>query len=152
MLGMILFLAACSSRMRGESTTVCTNAPSTLGLVGETTVTIEGMDETIVTWTERTVMNRDIYNQLWQGVTPTDEDIREWFDGPMNNTGMQGVYWVLVSVDANTVVTDYIYYYEQISERDLRSIWATANSISEITLTSAIAGLEELGNATCEID
>jgi len=149
-IGVILFLAACSSRMSGETTTVCADAPASLGL-GEAVVTIEGMDENILVWTERTTMTRDEYNQLWQGIIPTEEDIRAWFDSAANDTGMQGVTWVLVSVDDETVVTDFIYNYEEMSESDLNLRWETDDFSREVTLTGAIAGLEDQ-DATCRTD
>ena len=155
MIGIVLFLflAEHSPRMNEKTIIVCINAPPGLG-IGEAVTTIEGVGENITKWTERTTIDRDEFNEVFQllrGIIPTEEDIRNWFDGPENDLGMQGVSWVLISVDDDTIVIDYIFNYMEMSERDLNTIWTTDNFSCEVTLTFAIAHLE-YRNAICKID
>ena len=148
-LSLSVILVACGgSRMRGDTTTVCENAPSTFsGNIGTTVVTIEGTDEDIRTWTERTTFTRDEFNLL-TGEVFTDEEIREEINF-IGDRLATGVSLSLVSLDANTVVLDYIYNYDDMSLRDLNTVWQTDDFERSVTLSSAIGGLEELGGATC---
>jgi len=150
--GAVLLLAGCASRMSGESTTVCEAAPSTLTTSSgvETVVTVEGYDEGIITWTERTTFEREAYERyFWRTTGVPDEDINAWFNGPQNNTP-RGITWNLISVDENTVVTEFIYDYTQLTEATLREIWPGVEDFErEVTLTMALAGLESRG-ASCD--
>jgi len=153
-IGAILFLSACSSGISGETTTVCRNVEASRWDIGTTVITIEGMDEHILTWTERTIFDRDAYNNyFWAGGEPSDEDITGWFDSSasQNLDGVTGVNWNLVALDDNMLVTELIYNYGVMSEEALNRIWETENFEREITLTFAIADLEEAG-ATCQAD
>jgi len=146
--GAVLLLAGCTSRMRGESTTVCEGMPEAFPFA-DTILTIEGYDEAITGWTERTTFERNGYERhFWGNHNPTDADIHSWFNGPMNDLGA-GITWILVSVDENTVVTDMQFDFDEMSERQLRELFDTDNFERDVTLSGAIRGLEELG-ATCD--
>ena len=148
--GLLLFLHGCfSSQMVGESVTICTGAPSTIGNVGETTVIIEGYDESIIRWTERTIFDRDEYESyFWGGYFPTDEDIRNWFEGPMN-TAPDGIKWSINAITTDYIEAELIYDYTMISLETLNEIWQTENFAEEVTISSAVAGLVEDG-AVCD--
>jgi len=151
---LVLLLAACSSRISGETTTVCENTGVSPWGIGETTVTIEGMDEDILIWRVEVIFDREEYNnQFWGGMEPTDADITQWFDSPesQNLEGINGVNWYLVSLDDDTLVTEIVYYYEEMSEGDLNNAWDVDSFEREVTLSGAIGGLEDEG-ATCQTD
>ena len=153
MLGIVLFLGACSSRMSGETTTVCTSAPSTQVSrqeIVETVVTIEGMDEEILMWTERMVFDRDDYLQYFFQMDLTDEEIRDIFDTLEHVMG-DGLSWHIISLSEDTIELEFVYNYEEMSISDLNYVWGTDNFEREVTLTGAIAGLEEEG-AVCQTD
>ena len=144
--GAILFLSACSAGISGETTTVCTNVDSSRWGIGSTVVTIEGMDEEIITWSERTIFDRDEYSDyFWPETEPTDEEIRNWFGSPasQNLDDVAGVNWYLRMIDDDRVITELILDYEQIPEEESDHNWDT--------LTLAISELEEAG-ATCQTD
>ena len=123
--------------------------------IGSTVITIEGMDENIVTWTERTIFNRNEYSNLfWPAEEePTDEAIRDWFSSPesQNLNGITGINWYLRMIDDDRLVTELVLNYGLIPEEELNRIWETDNFQREITLTYAINDLEEAGGI-CQTD
>ena len=147
----VLFLAAlsaCSARMSGETTTVCQDAPATvMTIASNIEVTIEGMDEDIVTWTERITVTPSEYSYYFWGFNLEDEEIHEAFE--MFAEPIGGLSWNLVSLDGDTLVFEVTYHYEDISINELNEIWDTDDFESEVTLSGAIIGLEDQG-ATCE--
>jgi len=150
MVGVALFLVGCSDEMSGESTTVCRNAPSTLMTTQpDTVVTIEGMDENILTWTERVTITPLEYGYYFWGVELSDADIRDIFD--LYADPIDGLSWHIVSLDSNTLVFDAVYHYDLMPVRALNEIWEVDDFHREVTLTGAIGGLEDAG-ASCRID
>ena len=147
----VLFLAACSSRMSGETTTVCTDAPSTQISIADTVVTIEGMDENILTWTERMSLGRSDYAHYFFGMELEDEEIQEIFDTLEQTMASSGMSWHLISLDDDTIVVEFVYDYEEMSTNDLNEIWEVDDFEREVTLSAAIAGLEYEA-ATCTTD
>jgi len=150
--GALALLAGCASRMSGSTTTVCEDAPSTLSTSAsgvETVVTIEGYDEDIIIWTEHTTFDRETYERyFWRTTGLLDTDIQAWFNSSQNNSPA-GMTWNLVSVGEDTVVTELIYDYTELTDATLRQMWPGVTDFErEVTLTSAIAGLESRG-ANC---
>ena len=143
----VLLLAACSSRMTGATTTVCENVSSTVTDIAQTTViTIEGMDEGILTWTERMTFDRLTYLMTYfSGMDLDGNELEEAYD-LIAQTGMR---WHFVSLDDDTLVLDFVYNYEELSTRELNFIWDTSDFEREVTLTGAILGLEDQG-AVCQ--
>jgi len=149
-IGAVLFLAACSNEMSGETVTVCRTAPShRMPIATDTVVTIEGMDEDIIVWTERITVTPSEYSQFFWGFELDEDEIREafeWYANPVN-----GIGWRLISLDANTLVFDAIYYYEDIPRSFLNEIWDPYDFENDVTLSSAIRGLEAQ-DANCQTD
>lgn len=146
----MFILSACQgSRMSGQTTTVCVNAPSTIGGIGETIVTIEGDDEQIIRWIEQTTFDRLEYESyFWGGYEPTEEDIRNWFEGPMNQAP-DGISWALTYISETVIKATLTYDYLTLDEATLNDIWQTQNFFEDVSVSSAIAGLREDG-ATCD--
>jgi len=148
---LVLFLAACSNEMSGETTTVCRNANSyAISIVDDAVVTLEGMDENILTWTERITMSRDDYADYFWGVDLTDEDIQEIFD--VYSIPIDGESWHLISLNESTLEFDVVFNYEDTPLSVLNTRWNTSDFENDVTLSSAIAGLEYYGDANCRTD
>ena len=145
-----LFLVACSRGMSGPTTTTCANAPGII--VGdETVVIIEGYGEEIRTWTERTVLTREQLTQhLTEGEDLTDDEIAEMIEY-LNTLEEAGFQWELISLDEDAAIIEYVYDYEAISNEVLSERWGVDDFEREVTLSSAIRGLEDQ-DAVCDIE
>lgn len=146
----VLFLTACSSRMNGETTTICTNAPDA-GVPADVVVTIEGDDEDIRVWNERFTMTREQFNvHFLEGEHLIDDEISELFDY-LNMLEADGFELRLVALSDQEVVIEYVYDYAVISSEALNELWEVDDFEGEITLSAAIRGLESQG-AICRTD
>ena len=129
---------------------VCHNAPTwTTAAPDVTTVTtVETYGTRIVRWIEQDTFLRQSYiDHYWAvGWDLSDDDIREWFEGPFNVMEMDGTYWELVSLDENYVITNFIFDYENMSRADLDQLWDP--NFSGVNRHTAIRVLEEQG-AVC---
>ena len=129
---------------------VCNNAPTlTTAAPNVTTVTtIETYGLRIVRWIEQDTFPRQAYIDHYWGLgwDISDDDIRDWFEGPFNIMEMEGTYWELVSIDDYYIITNFIFDYENMSRVDLDLLWES--NFSSVTRYSAIRGLEEQG-AVC---
>ena len=148
-IGCVLLLTGCSERMRGETTTVCTMAQSTvLMIVNDATVTLVGNDEDIVRRTERFEVHMEAFEAYLFGVSGVfldDDELKEWFDE--FNQELQGyMSWNIVSIDGNTMTLDFVYYYENLDDDTIATLWGMP--ASHVTLTLAISNLE-YGGASC---
>jgi len=152
-LGLVLFMTACSSRMTGESTTVCTDAPTTTITdddIVTTVVTLTGEDERLLTWTENITVGRQDYENYYFGMEISDEEIQEMFDN-MALFEHPGFIYRLISINSNEVVFELIYDYSELTNREANELWGTDDFAREVTLTSAIRGLENQG-ASCVVN
>ena len=149
-IGFILVLTACSSRLSGDTTTVCTLAPSsTMAIVEDVTTTIIGSDEDLVRWTERFTVNVAQYETYFfgmPGIFMDDADIEEWFAGFGDPVEMGGQTWHLVSIDGDVLTLEVVYHYDTMTDAQANEFWE--GSFRQVTVTSAIGGLEEQG-ANC---
>ena len=147
--GFVFVLTGCGgSRMRGDTTTVCTGAWSTqMAGVSNVTVTIVGDNEDIVTWTERKTMEITAYEMYWFGMAGLfldDADIEAWF-AEFSDPSF-GMTWNLVSINGDSFTIEAVYHYYNLTDAQLNEIWGT--DFRQVTLTAAIGGLEEAG-ANC---
>jgi hypothetical protein len=152
----VLFLAACSSKMSGATTTTCTDASFSSSYLTEVpfgTIIIEGYDEEINVWTERIEQSRSEYIDLyWGGVDPGDEELEEWFATVGEAAIETGFSWTLFSLDEDAVIHGIVYDYSLIPTSELSEIWGVDDFEKEVTLTAAIAGLEDHTATTCTTD
>jgi len=121
----------------------CTFETSPLGV--EMVVIIESRGLAITRWIEEYTFPRQVYiNQNWgQDWDLTDDDIREWYEGPENVTDIDGTYWEIVSVDDEFVVIRFVYHYEVMSREDLDELWEP--NFSGVNRHSAIRVLRDDG-------
>ena len=146
----ILFLAACSSRMSGPTTTTCTNAPQVFS-ADDTVVIIKGYDEEIRMWTEQTTLTREQLNDyVLEGMDLTDDEIVELFEY-LNTLETEGFDLRLVSLSDSQAIIEYVYDYTIISSEELSDIWDVDDFEREITLSAAIRGLESQ-DAVCNTE
>ena len=129
---------------------VCYDAPTLTTPVPDVTTvtTIESYGSRIVRWIEQDTFPRQAYIDYHWGLGwgLSDDDIRDWFEGPSNIMEMEGTYWELVSIDDYYIITNFIFDYENMSSADLDLLWES--NFSNVTRYSAIRGLEEQG-AVC---
>jgi len=143
----LLFLVGCSNEMSGPSTTVCTNAPaSVVSTADDVVVTIIGYDEDIITWTERMTMSPAAYTDFFFGFEMSLEDISEFFT--LLEEPIEGESWHLISINEDTMVFELRFDYNDIPLATLNGIWGTTNFHNEVTLSAAIAGLND-ADASC---
>jgi len=117
----------------------------------ETVVIIEGYGEEIRTWTERTVLTREQLTQhLTEGEDLTDDEIAEMIEY-LNTLEEAGFQWELISLDEDAAIIEYVYDYEAISNEVLSERWGVDDFEREVTLSSAIRGLEDQ-DAVCDIE
>ena len=146
-LGTVLVLTACS-RLSGDTTTVCTSAPSSvIGTADNITVTIVGSDENIVTWADTITMSIAEYETIFFGMVGyfmDDAHIEEWFAEWGDPTS--GLSWHLLSVDDNTLTFDAVFHYEYLTDDQVSELWGI--DAAQVTVSLGILTLEDLG-ATC---
>ena len=143
----LLFLTGCSRAMSGPSLTTCTEALSMYG-DEETVVFIEGYDEEIVTWTIQSTFTRESFRMLVTDEEPlTDEEIADMV-AYLNAQMDVGFELYLVTLEADEIVLSYRQDYALISDEQLAARWEVEDFEREITLSSAIRGLEAQG-AVC---
>jgi len=150
-LSLLLFLVACS-RMSGESYISCTEITEGLAgnNIGQTVITVQGYDEEILIWTVNTTMTRTEFEQeFFQDIYLSDEEIHELFE-IYNQEEIYGITSYISELTNNHVVITMIYDYSIISDVDLNHIWGVDDFEGTVTLSTAIAGLEDQG-AFCEI-
>lgn len=146
----VLFLASCSSKMSGSTTTTCTGAPSVY-TNDDTVIIIEGYDEEIRIWTVRSRLTREYFNEhVLEGTDLTDDEIIEMFEY-LNTLEAEGFELELVSLDESEAIIEYVYDYTIISSEGLSNIWRVDDFEREVTLSSAIRGLEDQ-NAVCHTE
>jgi hypothetical protein len=146
----VLFLTACSSRVRGEATTTCTNAP---GMIAgdDTVIVIESYDEEIRTWTVRITLTREqLKDHILEGNDLTDDETVEMFEY-LNTLEAAGFHLELVSLSESTAIIEYVYDYTIISSEELNTMWDVDDFEREVTLRSAIRGLED-EDAVCNTE
>jgi len=147
-IGVVLVLGGCSSRMRGDTVTVCTAAPSSvIESARNITVTIVGSDENIITWTDTITMDIAEYEIMFFGMAGyfmDDDHIEEWFAEWGDPTF--GLSWHLLSIDDDTITFDAVFHYEHLTDAEVSLLWDT--DAARVTLSGAILGLEEQG-ANC---
>lgn len=147
----VFFLVACD-RMSGKSYINCSNInPGLAGDgVGESVITIQGYDETIVLWTLETTLTRDEFEQAFlDGIYLSDAEIYELF-AIYNQSEAPGITFHVVDLNHQFIVIAKVYDYEVMVATDLNRIWSVEDFEDSVTLSSAIAGLEYQG-ADCEI-
>lgn len=145
----VLILAACSSRMSGETTTICTDA-SVMVTEGDTVIVIEGYDEEIRTWTVQTTLTREQFKgHVLEGNELTHDEITDMFDY-LNTLEADGREFRLVSLSDSEAIMAYVYDYMIIPSEELNIIWNVDDFESEVTLSVAIRGLEDQG-AVCNV-
>lgn len=150
-LSLLLFLVACN-RMSGESYISCTEITEGLtgNNIGQTVITVQGYDEEILIWTVNTTMTRTEFEQeFFQDIHLSDEEIHELFE-IYNQEEIYGITSYISELTNNHVVITMIYDYSTISDVDLNHIWGVDDFEGTVTLSTAIAGLEDQG-AFCEI-
>ena len=109
---------------------------------------IESRGLAITRWIEEYTFPRQLYIDYNWGPDwdLTDEDIKEWYEGPENVTQMEGTHWEIVSVNDEVVITRFVYNYEIMSRADLDSLWDP--NFSSVNHHSAIRSLTDDG-AVC---
>jgi len=146
----VILLYQLSPTVSSDYRYVCYNAPTLTTPVPDVTTvtTIEAYGSRIVRWIEQDTFPRQAYiDHHWGlGWGLSDDDIRDWFEGPFNIMEMEGTYWELVSIDDYYIITNFIFDYENMSRVDLDLLWES--NFSSVTRYSAIRGLEEQG-AVC---
>jgi len=151
--GVVLFLAACGEGISGATITTCTDASlssSSVTSVSVGTVIIDGYDEEIRLWTERIEQNRHQYvASHWDGEDPGDDVIEDWFAAVGEADAELGIVWTLVSLDEDTIIHEVIYDYSLIPEAELNEAWNVDDFDDEVTLTTAIIGLESRDATIC---
>ena len=148
----LLFLLTACNRISGDSHVICTDvAQGLFGIeTGATTIEIYGENEDILTWKVSTELPRSWFDEVFlNGIFLSDSEIRELFQ-EYNKSEMEGIVVYLTEINADHVIISMIYDYGVISVDDLNIIWDVENFEENVTLSFAIAGLEE-GGAMCEI-
>ena len=146
---LLLFLVACGSRS-GQSYIRCTHVPVGLvaGNVGETVITVQGYDEEILLWAISTTLTRDEFDEAFlQGTYLSDDEIHELFEYYATRE-MEGVTLYVAELTNEYVTIAKVYDYEIIDVDVLSRIWNVDNFENTVTLSSAIASLEDQ-NAEC---
>lgn len=127
---------------------VCYDAPTNSTLADEVTTvtTIEAMGARIIRWTDRdTFLRQNYIDHYWgHGWDLSDNDIRDWFEGPFNVMGMHATYWRLIELTDEYVITDFIWDYQNMNQSDIDLIWQGGN----FSRVHVIIGLRMEG-ATC---
>ena len=147
----LLFLTACSLGMSGGSYTRCAEVTSGLAGVdvGQTVIMIQGYDEDILLWTVSTTLTRDEFDEEFlQGMYLSDDEIHELFEA-YTQSEVEGITFYISDLSNDFVVITQVYDYSIISTADLNRIWGVGNFEETVTLSAAIAGLEDTG-AVCE--
>ena len=147
---LLLFLAACDSRS-GGSYTRCVNVSAGLvaGDAKETVVTVEGYDEDILLWAVFTTLTRDEFDEAFlQGMYLSDNEIHELFEG-YSEQEMEGITIHIYELTSEYVTIAKVYDYTIFDAYELNRIWGVDNFENTVTLSSAIASLEDQ-NAVCE--
>jgi hypothetical protein len=146
----VLILVACSSKMSGQTTTICIDVPRVF-VEDDTIVIIEGYDEKIHLWTERTTLTREQLNDyVLEGMNLTDDEIVEMFEF-LNTLEADGFELRLLSLSDREAMIEYVYDYTIISTEELSDIWDVDDFEREITLSAAVRGLEAQ-NAVCNTE
>jgi len=147
----LFFLVACD-RMSGDSYISCSNInPGLAGSgVGASVVTIKGYDEEIILWRLETTLTRAEFDQAFlDGMYLSDAEIHELF-AIYNQSEVVGITFQVAELNHQSVVIAKIYDYEVMAATDLNRIWSVEDFEDSVTLSSAIAGLEDQG-AVCEV-
>lgn len=150
-LGFVLFLTACSG-IEGATSTSCTDVENGVAGagVGTTTVVIESDYEQILQWNVHTSITRaELNSQFLNDVYMTDDEIHDLF-ATYSVSSMDGVQVVVSEINDDYVTLTQTYNYSLMLEEDLNFLWRVDNFSQDVTLSSAIAGLENQG-ATCEV-
>jgi len=148
----LLFLVACDG-MSGESHITCNNVAGSLAgpHVGETVVRVQGYDEDILSWRIETTLTRaEFDHEFLHGMYLSNDEIHELFE-MYNRSEVAGITFYISELSNNYVVIAKIYDYSAISIPDLNRIWGIDDFEDAVTLSSAIAGLEDQG-AVCRMD
>ena len=148
----ILFLVtstACSSPAEENSniraTTICTNGPRIFPEDTRTVLTIESYGEEILTWVTSTRITREVLKRyLLEDQELSDEEIHEVFN-LLNESQIEGFQMTLLMLDEEFAIIEVAYDYRLISEEELSTRWALED-VQDITLSSALLGLEQLGS------
>ena len=145
----LLFLVACGLRISGGSYTRCTEITGGLAGVdiGQTVITVQGYDEDILLWTVTTTLTREEFDQEFlHGIYLSDDEIHELFEAYTESED-EGITFYINALNNDYVIISMVYDYAVIA--DLDRIWNVDDFESTVTLSSAIAGLEDHG-AICE--
>ncbi|MCL1990082.1 MAG: hypothetical protein FWG67_04245 [Defluviitaleaceae bacterium] len=137
MLFMSLFLVACS-RIEGESIVSCVDDATTV-------MRIEGYDDEILRWTVSTTSSRDEFEQeVLQGVPLSQMEIIHLF-ARYNQRNSDGILFQIAELNNAYIVMEVVYDYTLIPIETLNSMWHVEDFENDVTLSAAIAGLEEQG-------
>lgn len=142
----LLFLVACSS-MSGESYTECINVSASLvaGNAGETVVMVRGSDEEILLWTINTTLSRDEFDEAFlQGTYLSNDEIHELFEY-YSDREMEGITLHIEEMTREYVTITRTYDYTVVDVSELSRIWGVDNFENTVSLSSAIASLEDQG-------
>ena len=140
----LLILGACGS-MGGDTYTRCAYVPAGLVAddVGDTVITVKGYDEDILLWTVSTTLTRDEFDEAFsQGVYLSDDEIHELFEYYAQRE-MEGITFHVDELTNEHIPITKIYDYEVIDDDELNRIWGVDNFENTVTLSSAIASLED---------
>jgi len=137
--------------MSGESLTNCTDIAASLvaGNIGETIIEVHGYEEEILLWTVSTTLTRDEFDEAFlHGTYLSDDEIHELFEY-YSQREMEGVTFYIAELTSEHVVIAKVYDYSAIDVDELSRIWGVDNFENTVTLSSAIASLEDQ-DAVCE--
>jgi len=147
----LLILVACGNSRSGGSYTTCDNV--LVGLVaddvGETVITVEGYDDEVLLWTISTTLTRAEFNEAFlQGTYLSNDEIHELFEY-YSEREMEGISLYIAELTNEHVVIAKSYDYIVIDNDELSRIWGVDNFENTVTLSAAIASLEDQ-DAMCE--
>jgi len=148
------FLTACNGIIgavaSGKTQVTCVDVLNEVASdATQTTVTIQGEGDKIVSWTRNTTVPRaEFDSNFLQDTHLTDSEIQELFE-IYSQGEVAGIEVRISEINHEFVVISRIYDYSQIEPAKLNQIWAVKEFSEEITLNDAISGLQDQG-AVCE--
>ena len=133
--------------MSGESYTECINVSDSLVAngAGETFITVRGSDEEILLWMINTTLSRDEFEEAFlQGTYLSNDEIHELFEY-YSEREAEGVSIHIEEMTREYVSIARTYDYSVVDVNELSRIWGVDNFENTVTLSAAIASLEDQG-------
>jgi len=138
--------------MSGDSHIRCTSIAESLvaGDVGNTVITMQGYNEDILLWTVSTTVTRDEFSEVFsKDIYLSDDEIYEILENYTQNE-IEGITFHIAEITGSHIVIRQDFDYSVIDIDELNRLWDVNNFESAVSLSSAIAELENRG-AECAV-